>query len=47
MDEKRLAEIKAIKDAQKVKLKDKAFGTLSTKEKDKILETLAKMFGLI
>ena len=44
MDRKRLDEIKALKDGAK---KDKAFKTLSAKEKDALLETVCKMLGLI
>ena len=44
MDRKRLDEIKALKDGGK---KDKDFKTLSAKEKDKLLETVCKMLGLI
>lgn len=40
-------EEKAAKDAIKDKHKGKKFGTLSTKEKDALLETIAKMLGLI
>jgi hypothetical protein len=47
MDEKRLEDIKIIKDNTKAKNKGKDFKNLSTKEKDEILEALAKMFGLI
>ena len=43
----RLKEIKAIKKSAQGKVKDKGFSKLSNKEKDEILETLAKMFGLI
>lgn len=44
---KRLNEIKAVKEQAQNKVKDKEFKTLSTKEKDALLETLCKMFGLI
>ena len=47
MTEERLAELKAIKADIKEKLKGKKFGTLATKDKDALLEALAKMMGLI
>lgn len=47
MDKKRLEEIRALKKNQKAKTKDKAFKTLSAKEKDELLETACKMLGLI
>ncbi len=46
MTEERLAELRAIKANIKQKLKGKKFGTLPTKDKDALLETLAKMMGL-
>ena len=47
MTEERLAELGAIKADIKEKLKGKKFGTLATKDKDALLEALAKMMGLI
>jgi hypothetical protein len=47
MNDTRLEEIKQVKEETQTLLKGKAFNTLSTKEKDTLLETLAKMFGLI
>jgi len=47
MTEERLAELKAIKADIKGKLKGKKFGTLPTKDKDALLEALAKMMGLL
>lgn len=47
MTEERLAELKKIKSDIKAKLKGKKFGTLPTKDKDALLEAMAKMFGLI
>lgn len=42
-----LNKIKAIKDKQKAKTKEKEFKNLSAKEKDELLETLCRMFNLI
>ncbi len=47
MTEERLAELRAIKANIKEKLKGKKFGTLATKDKDALLEALAKMMGLL
>jgi len=47
MDKKRLDELKAVKKAKKAELKDKPFAKLTAKEKDALLETMAKMLGLI
>lgn len=47
MDKKRLDELKAVKQAKKAELKDKPFSKLTAKEKDALLETMAKMLGLI
>lgn len=47
MKKERLEELKALKKQQKEKTKDKEFKTLSTKEKDELLETACKMLGLI
>ncbi len=47
MTEERLAELRAIKANIKGKLKGKKFGTLPTKDKDALLEALAKMMGLL
>lgn len=37
----------ALQQAQRAKTKDKEFKTLSTKEKDELLETACKILGLI
>lgn len=47
MEKTRLDELKILKDTQKAKTKNKLFKNLSTKEKDDLLETMAKMLGLI
>lgn len=47
MDEARLAQVKALRENAKTATKDKQFKNLSTPEKDALLETLCKMFGLI
>jgi len=47
MDKARLEELKALKKQAKDKVKDKPFKTLSTKEKDELLEIALKMLGLI
>lgn len=47
MTPERLAEIKKLKTDKQSDLKNKKFTTLSTKEKDALLETVAKMLGLI
>lgn len=47
MDKARLDQLKDLKDNQKSKTKDKPFKTLSTKEKDELLETICRMLGLI
>lgn len=47
MEKDRLDRIKELKETQKVKTKDKAFKNLSAKQKDELLETMAKMLGLI
>ena len=47
MNREQLEKIKATKEAQQTKTKGKPFKNLSTKEKDELLETLCKMFGLI
>jgi hypothetical protein len=47
MKKERLEELKTLKDSAKKKLKDKPFKNLSTKEKDELLETMARMLGLI
>ena len=44
MNRERLEELKELKKQAKI---DKPFKTLSTKEKDALLETMAKMLGLI
>lgn len=45
--QERLEEIRALKESTQEKLKGKKFGTLSTKDKDALLEIIAKMLGLI
>lgn len=47
MDEARLAEIEKVKKETREALKGKEFKNLSTPEKDKLLETLSKILGLI
>ena len=47
MTTEELTKLKALKEAQQLKTKGKAFKNLSTNEKDALLETLCKMFGLI
>ena len=47
MREERLKEIKTVKGAKKAELKEKPFSKLTAKEKDALLETVAKMLGLI
>lgn len=47
MDKKRLDEIAAIKSTTKEKLKGKKLTTLSTKDKDALLEAIAKMLCLL
>ena len=47
MDRERLEQLKAIKKEKKAQLKYKPFKNLSTKEKDKLLEAIAIMLGLI
>jgi succinyl-CoA synthetase beta subunit len=47
MKAERLDELKALKADIKAKLKGKKFGTLPSKEKDELLEAIAKMLGLI
>lgn len=47
MTKERLAEIANIKESMKVITKDREFKNLSSSEKDKLLETIAKMLGLI
>lgn len=47
MKKERLEELKNLKDSAKKKVKDKEFKKLSTKEKDELLETMARMLGLI
>lgn len=47
MDKTRLEELKTLKKDIQTKLKGKKFGTLATKDKDLLLETMAKMLGLI
>ena len=47
MTQERLAEIKKIKGETKEKMKGKKFSTLATKDKDALLETIAKMLGLL
>ena len=47
MADERLTEIKAIKEQTQISLKEKPFKNLNTGEKDLLLETMAKMLGLI
>lgn len=47
MKKERLEEIKNIKQTAKGKVKDKEFKKLSAAEKDMLLETMARMLGLI
>ena len=47
MKKERLEELKNLKDSAKKKVKDKEFKKLSTTEKDMLLETMARMLGLI
>lgn len=47
MKKERLDAIKAVKESKKAELKDKPFSKLTAKEKDALLETMAKMLGLI
>lgn len=47
MTKEQLELIKNLKSGQQAKTKGKDFKTLSTKEKDELLETLCKIFGLI
>jgi len=46
-EKKRLEELKALKKSAHDKVKDKPFKNLSTGEKDMLIETMAKMLGLI
>lgn len=47
MKKERLEQLKEIKKNSKDKLKNKKFHKLSQKEKDELLETIAKMLGLL
>lgn len=47
MKKERLNEMKMVKEAKKAELKEKPFSKLAAKEKDALLETVAKMLGLI
>ena len=47
MTQDELNKIKLVKNKQRDKTKAKDFSKLSNKEKDELLETLCKMFGLI
>ncbi len=47
MTKEQLEQIKTLKAEQQAKTKGKPFKNLSTKEKDELVETLCKMFGLI
>lgn len=47
MTEDRLKELKTLKDSAQATTKDKEFKNLSSSEKDKLLETVCKMLGLI
>nr|WP_319218054.1 hypothetical protein [uncultured Trichococcus sp.] len=47
MKKERLDAIKSVKEAKKAELKEKSFSKLTAKEKDALLETMAKILGLI
>lgn len=47
MTEEQLNKVKEFKEIQQAKTKSKEFKKLSSKEKDELLETLCRMFGLI
>ena len=47
MTQERLDEIKKIKEATQLALKGKKFKNLNTGDKDRLLETIAKILGLI
>lgn len=47
MTTERLTEIKLVKETIRAALAKKDFNNLSTREKDKLLETMAKILGLI
>lgn len=47
MTQKQVQVLKTLKQAQKDKTRDKKFATMSAVEKWELVETLAKMFGLI
>ena len=47
MTKKRLEELAALKADIQTKLKGKKFGTLASKDKDALLEAIAKLLGLI
>ena len=47
MTKERLKKLAALKADIRAKLKGKAFGTLGPKDKDVLLEAIAKMLGLI
>jgi len=47
MDKDRLAKLKELKKQGKDKTKTKNFKSLSSKEKDELLEIVCKMLGLI
>ena len=47
MDRERLEELKQIKEHIQKQMKGKPFKNLPTKDKDLLLETMAKMLGLI
>lgn len=47
MDKKRLEEIQELKAELAKELKNKKFTTLNGKQKDKLIETMAKILGLI
>jgi len=47
MDRERIDKIKKIKEDQKIKSGEKKFTTMSSSEKWEIVETIAKMLGLI
>ena len=47
MKKERLNEIKMVKEAKNAELKEKPFSKFTAKEKDALLETVAKMLVLI
>ena len=47
MNREQLDNVKALKEKQQAKTKDKKFDKLTRADKDELLETIAKMLGLI